>query len=106
MHLYQKYNALPTALAERINRKPKQRRRRRLQKRHLKSEFAPLQILSRLFHRVKFVKCWRTQLEWRDRIEVQEKKTKIVVLHSRYPQNGEIYSQFHVEVVQRRQRNV
>ena len=62
--MYQKYNALPTALAERINKKPKQRRRRRLQKRHLKSEFAPLQILSRLFQRVKFDKCWRTQLEW------------------------------------------
>ena len=42
----------------------------------------------------------------KDRIEVQEKKTEIVVLHSRYPQNGEMYSQFHVEVVQRRQRNV
>ena len=62
--MYQKYNALPTALAERINRKPKQRRRRRLQKRNLKREFAPLQIFLRLFHRVKFDKCWRTQLEW------------------------------------------
>ena len=28
-----------------------------LQKRHLKSEFAPLQTLSRLFHLVYFVKC-------------------------------------------------
>ena len=40
------------------------RRRRRLQKRNLKRELAPLQILLRLFHRVKFDKCWRTQLQW------------------------------------------
>ena len=33
-----------------IKRKLKQRRRRRLRKRHLKSEFALLQTLSRLFH--------------------------------------------------------
>ena len=37
----------------------KQQRQRRLQKRHLKSEFAPLQTLSRLFHLVYFVKCWQ-----------------------------------------------
>ena len=37
----------------------KQQRRRRLRKRHLKSEFALPQTLSRLFHLVQFVKCWQ-----------------------------------------------
>ena len=46
-----------------VNRELKQQRRRRLQKRHLKSEFAPLQSLSRLFHLVYFVKCWQMFLE-------------------------------------------
>ena len=41
----------------------KQRRRRRLRKRHLKSEFALPQTLSRLFHLVYFVKCWQMFLE-------------------------------------------
>ena len=36
-----------------------QQRPRRQRKRHLKSEFALLQTLSRLFHPVKFVKCWQ-----------------------------------------------
>ena len=35
------------------------RRRRRLRKRHLKSEFALPRALSRLFHLVQFVKCWQ-----------------------------------------------
>jgi len=35
----------------------------RLQKRHLKSEFALLQTLLRIFHLVQFVKCWRIFLE-------------------------------------------
>ena len=39
----------------------KQQRRRRLRKRHLKSEFAPLQTLSRLFQ---FVKCCQIFLEF------------------------------------------
>ena len=37
--------------------------RRRLRKRHLKSEFALLQTLSRLFQLVQFVKCWQIVLE-------------------------------------------
>ena len=37
----------------------KEQRWRRLPKRHLKSEFALLQTLSRLFHVVQFVKCWQ-----------------------------------------------
>ena len=36
----------------------RRRRRRRLRKRHLKSEVALLQTLSRLFHLVQFVKSW------------------------------------------------
>ena len=37
-----------------------QQRRRRLRKRHLKSEFARvLQTFPRLFHLVQFVKCWQ-----------------------------------------------
>ena len=44
----------------RVNRELKQQRRRRLRKRHLKSEFALLQTLSRLFHLVYFVKFWQT----------------------------------------------
>ena len=41
----------------------KQQRWRRLAKRHLKSEFALLETLSRLFHVVQFVKCWQIFLE-------------------------------------------
>ena len=41
----------------------KQQRRRWLRKRHLKSEFAPLQTLSGLFRLVQFVKYWRIFLE-------------------------------------------
>ena len=41
----------------------KQQRRRQLQKRHLKSEFALLQTSSCLFHLVQFVKCWRIFLD-------------------------------------------
>ena len=44
-------------------RERKQHRRRRLRKRHLKSEVALLQTLSRLFHLVQFVKCWQFFLE-------------------------------------------
>ena len=46
-----------------LNKELKQHRRRRLRKRHLKSEVALLQTLSRLFHRVKFVKFWQFFLE-------------------------------------------
>ena len=41
----------------------KQHRRRRLRKRHLKSEVALRQTLSRLFHLVQFVKYWPYFLE-------------------------------------------
>ena len=41
----------------------KQQQRRQLRKRLLKSAFALLQTLSRLFHLVQFVKCWQLFLE-------------------------------------------
>ena len=58
----------------------KQQRRRRLQKRHLKSEFALLQTLSRLFHLVYFVKCWQMFWSWilKDCIKGQGKKRKLL----------------------------
>ena len=42
-----------------INRELKQQRRRRLGKRLLKSEVAPLQTLSHLFYLIQFVKSWQ-----------------------------------------------
>ena len=42
-----------------VNKEREQERQRRLRKRHLKSEVALLQTLSRLFHLVQFVKCWK-----------------------------------------------
>ena len=45
------------------SRELKQPRRRRLRRRHLKSEVALLRTLSRLFHLVQFVKCWQFFLE-------------------------------------------
>ena len=66
----------------------KQQRRRRLQKRHLKSEFAPLQTLSRLLHLVYFVKCWQMFLELNSKGLYQSSgKEKKVVLCSRPRQN-------------------
>ena len=41
----------------------KQERRRHLRKRQLKSVFALLHTLSRVFHHVQFVKCWRIFVE-------------------------------------------
>ena len=67
----------------------KQQRRQRLRKRHLKSEFAPLQTLSRLFHLVYFVKCWQMFLELNSKGLYQSsgKEKKVVVLCSRPRQN-------------------
>ena len=67
----------------------KQQRQRRLQKRHLKSELAPLQTLSRLFHLVYFVKCWQMFLELNSKGLYQSsgKEKKVVVLCSRPRQN-------------------
>ena len=81
-----------------------QQRRRRLWKRHLKSEVALLQTLSRLFHLVHFVKCWQLFLELNSkrlyRSSGKEKRKSwsfVHVLHKAY---------FHVVDVQWHQRNV
>ena len=42
-----------------VNKEREQQRQRLLRKRHLKSEVALLQTLSRLIHLVQFVKCWK-----------------------------------------------
>ena len=60
----------------------KQQRRRRLRKRYIKSEFAPLLI--------QFVKSWHFFLKLNSKgscIEDQKKKKKVVALCSRPPQN-------------------
>ena len=84
----------------------KQLRQRRLQKRHLKSEFALPQAFPRLFHLGWFVKCWQLFWIWilKDFIKVEEKKNKVVVLCYR-PQKKREIRHFHVVVVQRRLRN-
>ena len=64
----------------------KQRQRRRLRKRHLKSEVVLPQTLSCLFHLVFFFQMLVNFLGsgiLKDCIKVQEKKKKIVVLCSR-----------------------
>ena len=85
----------------------KQQRRRRLRKRHLKSEFALLQTLSRLFHLVYFVKYWQMFLELYSKGLYQslgkEKESCCVVFSSSIKRE---IRNFHVVVVQRRQRNV
>ena len=81
------------SLAFLTHRELEQQRRRRLQKRHLKSEFAPHQTLSRLFHLVYFVKCWQMFLELNSKGVYQSsgkgKKAgaQVVVLCSRPRQN-------------------
>ena len=85
----------------------KQRRRRRLRKRHLKSEFALPQTLSRLFHLVYFVKCWQMFLELNSKGLYQssgkEKESCCLVFPSSTKRE---MRHFHVVVVQRRLRNV
>ena len=89
-------------------REVKQRRPRRLRKRHfLNSEFALIQPLSHLFHLIQFVKCWlfflelnsqrlyrRLRKEKESRRGMSTSSTKREIRH------------FHVVVVQWRQRNV
>ena len=83
----------------------KQRQRGRLRKRHLKSQFALLQTLSRFFHLVEFVKCWQLFLEWNSKGQYQspgkEKESYLVFTSST---KREI-RHFHVVVVQRRLTN-
>ena len=84
----------------------KQERRRHLRKRQLKSVFALLHTLSRVFHHVQFVKCWRIFVELNSKGLYQsserEKEGRLVFASST---KREI-RQFHVVVVQRRQRKV
>ena len=86
---------------------PSRSRRRRLQKRPLKSEFALLQTLSRLFQLVQFVKCWQIFLELNSKRLYQrsgkEKESRCPLFMS--STKREIRN-FHVVVVQWRQRNV
>ena len=69
----------------------KQQRRRQVRKRHLKSEFAPPQTLSRLFHLIWFNSSNVGKLLWswilKDCFKVREKEEKTVVLCSRPRQN-------------------
>ena len=85
----------------------KQLRRRRLWKRHLKSEFALSQTLSRLFHLVQFVKCWQIFLELNSKGPRQsagkEKESHCRVFT--FSTKREI-RHFHAIVVQWRQGNV
>ena len=55
----------------------------------LKKEAALLQTLSGLFCLVQFAKCWQfvLELKFKDCIEVQEKKKKVIILCSHPPQN-------------------
>ena len=72
------------------NRALKQQRRRRVRERNLKSKFALLQTLSRLFHFVQVVgKCRQILCSWilKDCIKIQEKKKNVVVSSSRLPTN-------------------
>ena len=58
----------------------------KIRKRHLKSEFALLQTLSRLFHLVQFIKCWQFSQELNSKGLCQssgtEKESRCLVLTS------------------------
>ena len=58
----------------------KQQRRLQLRKRHLKSEVALPETLSRLIHLVKFVKCWQIFWSWilQDYIKFRKWKGKLL----------------------------
>ena len=87
---------LSLAFLTHLNRELKQQRRRRLQKLHLKSEFAPLQTLSRSFHLVYFVKCWQMFLELNSkevyRSSGKEKKVVVLCSHPRQNVNSGIFT--------------
>ena len=82
-------------------------RRRQLRKSHLKSEFALLQTVSRLFQLVQFVKCWQIFLELNSKRLYQssgkEKESCCLVFPSSTKRE---IRHFHVVVVQRRLRKV
>ena len=89
------------------NRQFKQQRWRRLRKHHLKSESTLLQTLWRLFHLVPLVKCSRLFLELNSkglyRSWGKEKECRCLEFTSSTKRE---LRQFHVVVVQQRQRNV
>ena len=84
-----------------------QQRRRRLLKRHLKSELVLPQTLQRVFHLIQFVKCWRIFLELNSKRLYQssekEKESRYLAFTSSKKRD---IRQFHVVVAQRRQRKV
>ena len=68
----------------------KQQQRQRLRKRHLKSEVALLQTLSRLFFLIQFAKSWHFlnfELNAKRLTKVQKEKKEVVSLCSRPPRN-------------------
>ena len=64
-----------------------------LRKRHLKSEFALSQTLSRSFHLVQFFKCWQTLMELNSKGLYQstgkEKESRCLILMFKSPQKRE-----------------
>ena len=95
-----------TVQSKAVNRN-KQQQRRRLRKRHLKSEFALLQTLSRLLHLVHFVKCWQMFLELNSNglYHSSGKEKESCCLVFPFSTKRE-FRHFHVVFVQRRLRNV
>ena len=83
-----------------IVRELKQQRPWRLRKRHLKSEFALPQTLSRLFHLVQFIKCWQFSLELNSKrlhwSSGKEKESRCLVISSSIKRE---MRHFHVVVV-------
>ena len=85
----------------------KQRRRRRLRKRHLKSEFALLQTLSRSFHLVQFVNSCQTFLELNSKGLYQSSGKEEESSRRMFPSSTKReVRHVHVVAVQRRLRNV
>ena len=83
-----------------------QERSRRLRKRQFKSVFALLQTLSRVFHHVQFVKCWRIFVEFNSKGLYQSSERGKEGRHVFSSSTKREIRQFHVVVVQRRQRKV
>ena len=91
----------------RIIRELKEQRRRRLRKRHLKSEFALPQSSTRLSHLLQFVRCWQISLEFNSKALLQrtgKEKESCCLLFTSSSKRG--MRHFHVVVVPWRQRNV
>ena len=83
------------------NRDLKQQRQRQLWERHLKSEFAQLETLSRSFHLVQFVKCWQIFLKLNSyrlyRSSGKEKESRCLLFT---PSTKREIRHFHVVIVQ------